>query len=372
MGYLHGTNDAIKVTLFDVINTCASSHLNSNVNNLSTILNSCLYPSVRVGDDKLYLSQTSVIAFFPIFNGLYIFIICDSSYDLYPVTKPSSLPSDLMSLGPSTWHQCLGHPGDDVEFDMTDLGALNHFLRISITRDTTGMFLSQKRYAIELLERAHMLNCNPTRTPVDTESKLGPEGTPISDPTFCSQKDSSLCLDTLEFGLHLYASSESSLVAYLDADWVGCPATRRSTSRYCVFFGNNILSWSSKRQPTLSRSSAEAEYRSVANVVAEMTWLCNLLRELHIPLLTATLVYCDNVSAVYLSVNPVQHQRIKHIEIDIHFVRDMVAMGHVRVLHVPSRYQYADIFTKGLPSALFEEFHTIFSVRLPPAQTAGE
>ncbi|GJY32018.1 ribonuclease H-like domain-containing protein, partial [Tanacetum coccineum] len=69
------------------------------------------------------------------------------------------------------------------EFDMTDLGALNHFLRISITRDTTGMFLSQKRYAIELIERAHMLNCNPTRTPVDTESKLGPEGTPISDPT---------------------------------------------------------------------------------------------------------------------------------------------------------------------------------------------
>ncbi|GKC41913.1 ribonuclease H-like domain-containing protein [Tanacetum coccineum] len=176
---------------------------------------------------------------------------------------------------------------------------------------------------------------------------------------------------TLEFSLQLYASSESSLVAYSNADWTGCPATRISTSGYCVFLGNNILSWSSKRQPTLSRSSAEVEYRGVANVVAKTAWLRNLLRELHTPLLTATLVYYDNVSAVDLSADLVQHQRTKHIEIGIHFVRDMVAMGHVRV-HVPSRYQYADIFTKGLPSALFEEFCTSLSVRLPSAQTARE
>ncbi|GJR02209.1 ribonuclease H-like domain-containing protein [Tanacetum coccineum] len=227
------------------------------------------------------------------------------------------------------------------------------------------------------------LNCNPTRTPVDTESKLGPEGTPISDPTLYRSLAGGLqyltftrpdlsYAGTLEFGLQLYASSGSSLVAYSDADWAGCPATRRSTSGYCVFMGENLLSWSAKRQHTLSRSSAEAEYRGVANVVAETAWLRNLIRELYTPLLTATLVYCDNVSAVYLSANPVQHQRTKHIEIDIHFVRDMVAMGHVRVLHVPSRYQYADIFTKCLPSALFEEFRTSLSVRLPPAQTAGE
>ncbi|GKD50554.1 ribonuclease H-like domain-containing protein, partial [Tanacetum coccineum] len=109
----------------------------------------------------------------------------------------------------------------------------------------------------------------------------------------------------------------------------------------------------------------------VANVVAETAWLRNLLRELHSPLSTATLVYCDNVSAVYMSANPVQHQRTKHIEIDIHFVRDMVTAGQVRVLHVPSRYQYADIFTKGLPSALFEEFRSSLSVRPSPAPTAG-
>ncbi|GJT59660.1 ribonuclease H-like domain-containing protein [Tanacetum coccineum] len=177
---------------------------------------------------------------------------------------------------------------------------------------------------------------------------------------------------TIDHGLQLFSASTTSLVAYSDADWAGCPTTRRSTSGYCVFLGNNLLSWSSKRQHTLSRSSAEAEYRGVANAVAETCWLRNLLRELHTPLTTATLVYCDNVSAVYLSSNPVQHQRTKHIEIDIHFVRDLVAAGHIRVLHVPSRYQFADIFTKGLPSALFEEFRSSLSVRCTPAPTAGE
>ncbi|GKA70890.1 ribonuclease H-like domain-containing protein [Tanacetum coccineum] len=113
---------------------------------------------------------------------------------------------------------------------------------------------------------------------------------------------------------------------------------------------------------TTCTSTRQAEYRGIANVVAETAWLNNLLRELYIQLLTATLVYCDNVSVVYLLTNLVQHQRTKHIKIDIHFVRDMVAIGHVRVLNVSSRYQYADIFTKGLPSELFEEFCTSLSV----------
>ncbi|GJR79704.1 ribonuclease H-like domain-containing protein [Tanacetum coccineum] len=262
------------------------------------------------------------------------------------------------------------------EFDMTDLGALNYFLGISAVRHPTGLFLSQKKYARQLLERAHMVNCNPSRTPIDTDSKLGPDGVPVQDPTLyrslagglqyltftrpdLSYAVQQVCLymhdprephfaalkrimryvqGTLELGLQLYASATTSLVGYTDADWAGCPSTRRSTSGYCVFLGDNLLSWSAKRQHTISRSSAEAEYRGVANVVAETAWIRNLLRELHSPLLTATLVYCDNVSAVYMSANPVQHQRTKHIEIDIHFVRDMVKAGHVRVLHVPSRF----------------------------------
>nr|GEW57700.1 ribonuclease H-like domain-containing protein [Tanacetum cinerariifolium] len=89
------------------------------------------------------------------------------------------------------------------------------------------------------------------------------------------------------------------LISYSDADWAGCMTTRRSTSGYCVFLGNNLLSWSSKRQPTLSRSSAEAEYRGVANVVARTCWIWNLLHQLYTPLSSTTIVYCDNKGQVW-------------------------------------------------------------------------
>ncbi|GJU15637.1 ribonuclease H-like domain-containing protein, partial [Tanacetum coccineum] len=232
------------------------------------------------------------------------------------------------------------------EFAMTDLGPLNYFLDISVTRDSSGLFLSQKKYAIEILEKAHMVSCNPSRTPVDTESKLGIDGDPVClhihdprEPHLSALKRILRYVQgTLNYGLQLFSSSTSDLVAYSDADWAGCPTTRRSTSGYCVFPGNNLLSWSAKRQPTLSRFCAEAEYRGVANAAAETCWLRNLLRELHTPLSSATLVYCDNVC----------------------------------VHHVPSRYQFVDIFTKGLPSALFKEFRSSLSVRCPPTPTAGE
>ncbi|GKG28090.1 ribonuclease H-like domain-containing protein, partial [Tanacetum coccineum] len=113
-----------------------------------------------------------------------------------------------------------------------------------------------------------------------------------------------------------------------------------------------------------------AKYRCVANVVVETAWVRNLLCELHALLFTATLFYCDNVNAVNLSTNPVQHQHTKHIEIDIHFVRDFVASGQVRVLHVHSRFQYANILTKGLPSTLFLEFCSSLNVRKPSVPTA--
>lgn len=176
---------------------------------------------------------------------------------------------------------------------------------------------------------------------------------------------------TLNYGLHMSKSSVSSLLSYTDADWGGCPDTCRSTSGYCVFLGDNLISWSAKRQPTLSKSSAEAEYRGVANVVSESCWVRNLLLELGFPISKATLIYCDNVSAIYLSSNPVQHQRTKHIEMDIHFVREKVQRGEVRVLHVPSRYQLADIFTKSLPRVLFDDFRHSLNIRKSPVSTAG-
>ncbi|XP_074270687.1 uncharacterized protein LOC141594577 [Silene latifolia] len=296
------------------------------------------------------------------------------------------------------------------EFAMTDLGPLNYFLGISAIRHTHGLFLHQRKYTEEILARANMTNCKAAQTPVDTKSKLSAfSGKSVTDPTLyrslagalqyltftrpdISYAVQQICLymhdpreahmsalkrvirylqGTKSLGIHITPSSSSTLTAYSDADWGGCPDTRRSTSGYCVYLGDNIISWSSKRQPTLSRSSAEAEYRGVANVVAESCWLRNLLLELGCPIKRATIVYCDNVSAIYLSCNPVNHQRTKHIEMDIHFVREKVALGQVKVLHVPSRFQYANIFTKGLPKALFNDFRSSLNVHIPPVSTAG-
>jgi len=287
------------------------------------------------------------------------------------------------------------------EFAMTDMGQLNHFLGISVTRSADGLFLSQRQYTQDILERAGMSACKPCSTPVDLHSKLSEDGTPVSDATqyrslagalqyltftrpdiaFAVQQ---ICLymhdprephlaalkrilryvqGTLHLGLLLRPTTSTDLVVYTDADWAGCPDTRRSTSGYAVFLGDNLVSWSSKRQNTISRSSAEAEYHAVANGVAEATWLRQLLLELHAPLRRATLVYCDNISAVYMTSNPVQHQRTKHIEIDLHFVRERVAIGDLRVLHVPTSSQYADIFTKGLPTSVFTEFRSSLNVQ---------
>jgi ribonuclease HI len=117
---------------------------------------------------------------------------------------------------------------------------------------------------------------------------------------------------TMSTDLHISSGPVDSLTAYSDADRAGCPDSWRSTSGYCIFLGDNLVSWSSKRQTTVSCSSAEAEYHAIVHAVAE----------LHAPIASATVVYCDNVSAVYMTANPVHHRRMKHIEIDIHFIPD--------------------------------------------------
>ncbi|XP_071738633.1 uncharacterized mitochondrial protein AtMg00810-like [Rutidosis leptorrhynchoides] len=294
---------------------------------------------------------------------------------------------------------------------MKDLGPLHSFLGISVTRSKNGLFLSQQAYAHTIIERSGLSDCNPVSTPVDTNGKLSSKhGKLFADPTKyrrlagalhyltftrpdISYAVQQICLHmhdpkeihmlalkciiryirgSTSLGLHITPSRTTNLMAYTDADWGGCPDTRRSTSGYCVFYGDNLISWSSKRQSKLSRSSVEAEYRGVANVVAESCWLRNLLLELHCPISKATLVYCDNISAIYLFGNPVQHQRTKHIKMDIHFVREKVAKGQVRLLHISTRYQIADIFTKGLPRLLFNEFRSCLCIRSPSILIAGE
>ncbi|GJY51456.1 ribonuclease H-like domain-containing protein [Tanacetum coccineum] len=312
-------------------------------------------------------------------------VYCDDTFCL--VVKPATIRTVLSLALSRGWHvHQLNVKNAFLNEDLSETVIPFELFspRVGVTRLSLfidmvlrGMFLSQKKYAMKLLERAHMANCNPTRTLVDTESKLGCDGDPVSDPTlYCSlvgglqyltftppdisyvvQQNFLLMHDprephlaalkyilhyvqgTLDFGLQLYSSSSTSLVAYSDADWVGCPTTRRSTS--------GGLQMQLPRLPGFI-----IYYESYIHLF--------------------TLVYCDNASAIYLTASPVQHQQTKHIEIDFHFVHDMVARGQVRVLHVPSRYQYVDIFTKGLSSDLFEEFRASLSVRRTPALTARE
>jgi hypothetical protein len=296
------------------------------------------------------------------------------------------------------------------EFSMSDLGDIHHFLGINVHRTSAGLFLSQQQYALEILDRAKMLECNPISTPIDTQKKLSSQqGCQFPDATLyrslagalqyltltrpdISYAVQQVCLfmhdpwdahynlikrimryikGTSHYGLQFHKSATHELIAYSDADWAGCPDTRKSTSGFCVFLGSNLVSWSSRRQPTVSRSSAEAEYRAVANCIAESCWIRQLLQELHHTPTKATVVYCDNVSAMYLSSNPVQHQRTKHVEIDLHFVRDRVALGEARVLHVPTSSQFADIFTKGLPTTVFQDFRSSLNVAESVVPTAG-
>jgi hypothetical protein len=147
-----------------------------------------------------------------------------------------------------------------------------------------------------------------------------------------------------------------------DVDWAGYPDTCWSTSGNAVFLGANLVSYSSKHQNVVFCLSIEAEYRAVTNGMAEAYWLRQLFQELHALLTKSTLVYYNNISVVYLSINPIQHQCMKHVEIELHFVRERVAIGDVRILHMPTTSQFMDIFTKGLPTSVFFDFWSSLNI----------
>ncbi|KAI5328675.1 hypothetical protein L3X38_028072 [Prunus dulcis] len=139
-----------------------------------------------------------------------------------------------------------------------------------------------------------------------------------------------------------------TLHGFSDADWAGCPDTRRSTTSFFVFLGPNLISWSAKKQHTVSHSSAKAEYQSLAHVCADTTWISYLHHELAIPSSGPTLLICDNMSTTHMASNPVFYARTKHIELDYHFIREHILSFSHRVHFVLSADQLADIFTKGL------------------------
>ena len=149
-------------------------------------------------------------------------------------------------------------------------------------------------------------------------------------------------------GVFFSLDSDLHLKAYCDADWAGCPNTRKSLTGYCVFLGNALVSWRSKKQSIVSRSSAEAEYRAMATTTCELTWILHLLQDLHVKHNRPVLMYCDNQAALHIAANPVFYERSKHIEADCHVVRNRIIDGTLKTFYVSTKNQLADVFTKAL------------------------
>ena len=270
-------------------------------------------------------------------------------------------------------------------FHVKDLGSLSYFLGVEANRSSQGLHLRQTKYICDLLNRTKMVGAKPLASPTISGTKLSSmDGSLLQDPTdyrqiigalqYCTltRPDIAYAVNQLCQYMHqprtshwqamkrvlrylkgavnhglYYTPSSLELHAYCDSDWAGNPDDRRSTSGYGVFLGKNLVSWSSKKQNVVSRSSTEAEYRSMALATAEVYWIRMLFRELDIGLVFPPTVWCDNISAIALASNPVFHARTKHVEIDYHFIREKVCNHDIKVQHVSTVDQLADIFTKG-------------------------
>ncbi|XP_019175853.1 PREDICTED: uncharacterized protein LOC109171181 [Ipomoea nil] len=277
-------------------------------------------------------------------------------------------------------------------FKIRDLGVPHFFLGIEMVPSGAGLILSQRRYMKDILTRSGMTDCKALATPAAVTQPATPSLTPFENPTqyrrivgalqylTITRPDLSYSVNRLcqfmhsptndhwallkrvlryikgtqDYGLRLSVSSSSDLHAFTDSDWAGCPVDRKSTSGYAVFLGDNLVSWVSRKQRTVARSSTEAEYKGLADVAAEVTWVVSLLRELGLHSGSPTTLWCDNLGATYLAANPVFHARTKHVEIDYHFVRDKVASGEFIVSFVSTKDQLADIFTKPLPAPRYQ------------------
>ncbi|KAK3034070.1 hypothetical protein RJ639_034295 [Escallonia herrerae] len=260
-------------------------------------------------------------------------------------------------------------------------------LRKEVTRSKKGIFLSQRKYVLDLLVETGKAGAKPCNTPMNPSVHLTKDdGDCLDDPEkyrrlvgklnyltvtrpdiayavstvsqFMSEPtvkhwaalEQILCYLKGAPGLGLLYSNHghSYIECFSDADWAGSKLDKKSTTGYCVFVGGNLVSWKSKKQSVVSRSSAESEYRAMAQSTCEVMWICHLLEEISLkPPLPAKL-WCDNQAARHIASNPVYHERTKHIEVDCHFIREKIQENLISTSYVKTGEQLGDILTESL------------------------